>query len=128
MPSVIGKPSFSPRTTLAWSGPARPSVTTNSPDSLRSLLMPFRTAMWASISFLDHALYVSTPAFVPVIIKMYFMFSAPSVHFALVLLRLHSGVGARDLVSTCWTRNFQESRFLRHVYCAHRESTYGWRF
>jgi hypothetical protein len=41
------------------------------------ILRFFKKAKCASTSLLDHARYVSTPSFVPVIIKMYFMSSAP---------------------------------------------------
>ena len=53
MPSVTSTPFFSPRTTLTSRGSAKPCVATNSLDAVRSLLMPRRTAMCASISCFD---------------------------------------------------------------------------
>src|SRR5579875_2798965 len=49
--------------------------------------------MCASMSFLDHARYASTPDLLPDISKMYFMSPAPS-YFALPFWRVHTVVGA----------------------------------
>src|SRR5271157_4293303 len=126
----MGTQSLPARTTLACSGAAKGSLATNSPESLNSLLRLFNQAKCASTSPLDHALYVSTPAFVPAIIKMYFMSSAPFLfpHFSPGYLRFHRIVGAGGLFSTSRTINFKKISAQRHVDFAPRESTYRWRF
>ena len=73
MPSVTGVRSFRPRSTLASCGAAKLCVATNSPDAVSSRFSLIRTAIWAWTSFLDHALFPSTPALVPDINKMYFV-------------------------------------------------------
>src|SRR5579872_2723188 len=98
MPSVTGIPSFNPRTNLASWGAAKPCVATNSPDSVSSRLRLVKTAIWASMSFLDHCRYESTPALLPDISKMYFISLAP---FTLPSGRVHEVVGAASRFSTC---------------------------
>src|SRR5579863_4750318 len=77
----------------------RPSVPTNSPDWLKSFrtLVKWAKCVWMSLS--DQDLYASTPSFVLVISKMYFIYFAPLVS-APILLRLCKRVGARATFST----------------------------
>src|SRR5271169_614274 len=72
-PSVIGVPSLLARTSLAWSGQPKPSVATYTPSSLSCLLKARMKATFASISFFDHLAYSPKWAFVPFIIRMYFI-------------------------------------------------------
>src|ERR1700733_1963832 len=72
-PSVIGSPSFPARTTLASLGHPKPSVATNTPESLSSLLSSRMNATFRCRSSFDHLAYASKLALVAFIIRMYFM-------------------------------------------------------
>src|SRR5579863_5923939 len=78
-PSVIGSPFFPARTSLASLGHARPSVETNTPESFSSLLKVRIKATFARRSSFDHLAYPSKSDFLPVIIKMYFIFFSSRV-------------------------------------------------
>src|ERR1700722_3494439 len=124
MPSVIGIPSFKPRTAFASCGAAKPCVATNSPDSASSRLRLVKTAMWAWMSFPDHARYASTPALFPDINRMYFMSLAP---FTLPFWRVHRVVGAAFPVLDILGKFFvQENLAVRCRFKA-PAPTYLWR-
>src|SRR5882762_9308922 len=96
-PSVIGIPSLPARTILAWSGNARPSVATYVPESLSSLLKARMKAKFACRSSFDHLAYQSQSAFVPFIIRMYFM-SYCSFRFWHWWVPFHGVVGSKSAV------------------------------
>src|ERR1039457_1416651 len=112
MPSVIGIPSFKPRTALASCGAAKPCVATNSPDSVSSRLRLVKTAIWASLFFLDHPRYASPPALRPDISKMYFMSLAPFT------LPFGAFIGSSEppfRFSTCSVQFFVQKRWRSDV-------------
>src|SRR6187402_2172309 len=104
----MGSPLGPDRTSLAWSGPARPSADTKLPDAVSCLLRSIMNAMCAMRSSFGQAPKVFIPATVQGIIRMYFIFFSIRVSHGFV--RFHEGVGARTAFSTWPAKFFLQSR------------------